>query len=308
VPRELWLQDWVIVENDGTLPQYDKQFTKFSLLPQEIRLQIWKHALPAPREFATTRGGILVIVNFELARPRVIIPSPRYIFFLLDFYGDEYSADDMVFEWQIRIFNILHATRESRDVTLEEYRLDIKSIIPEENTPWWDEDDVVYFPTDTRIGDTARLQWMSEKRPGRLHYLPSINHIAMEVTHPAMEALGFLVEYEPGDFPEESENPLHIHRGSGWHFDWPTNFPFLKTMCLMFDPGEVGGRENGRLKLYAADDVLVRDIGLKPSQIEERAALRLKQAFQMDYPNGDPELSNWSVPAVECSVMCWKKP
>jgi hypothetical protein len=296
------------VENDGSLPQYKKQFTKFSLLPQEIRLLIWKYALPEPREFATNHGGILVIVNFELARPRVIIPSPRDIFFLLDFYGEEHTVEEMVFEWQIRVFNMLHACQESRVVALEKYRLDIKSIIPEENIPWWDQDDVVYFPTDARIGDTARLQWMSENRPGRLHYLPSINHIAMEASHSAMEALGFLVADALGNVPEGFETPLHNYLGSGWHFDWPTNFPSLKTMCLMFDPGEVGRREKGTLRLYAPHDVLVKDIGLKPSQIEERAALRLYEASQMDYPDGDTRIWDWSVPRVECSVMCWKKP
>lgn len=280
----------------------------FSQLPKEIRLQIWKYAIPNPRETASDLGGILVIVNFELARPRVIVPAPQDSPFVLDFDGEEHDMETTISAWKSKLFNILHACHESRTAALEDYRLDLKSVIAEESIPWWDEDDVVYFPKDAEVGDTARLQWMSRKRPGRLHYLPSIHHLALEATHSVIEALGYLDMYNRNEMADiEAIVPPHQPEPE-WNFAWPVNFPALESLSLMFDPGEVGRRENGSVELYAVEDVMVRNLGhLKPSQIEERAARRLVEFSQLEEPNGDPRQYDW-MPEVECSVMCWKRP
>jgi len=278
----------VIVHHDDSLPQYDKTFPKFPLLPKEIRLLIWKYAVPPPRHFAQDHCGVLLIVNFELARPKVILPSPRDLWFMFPHEGPEdarHHKKSTVWEWQMGIFTLLHACRESRAVTQEEYRLDLKSAIPEENEPWWSDEDVVYFPTggDDRSRDAALLRWMSRKRSGRMHCLQSIHHIAMEATHAAVKAMGFLAQDGSEDGSEVSESDLPLDRpNDGWRFEWPGNFRALESLSLMFDPGEVEGSENGSLRLYKPYDVVVQGLGLKPSQIEERAVRKLLEASEMD--------------------------
>jgi len=289
------------------------RFTKFSFLQIEIRLMIWRLAAPKPRDICSS-GGILAIVNFELAHPRCILPAPQD---LSSIYRKANALDDNRFGaleiagrveynvqiWKSNILNLLHTSRESRPILLGIYQLDITSVITEDNNQWWEEEDVVYFPSGlTRkngLTVSALLLLMSTKRGCCLHCLPSIRHIAIEATPQAIYSLGL--------------NPIHSGETlmelvfTGWPFDWPQNFPRLQTMSLLFDPGDVGHREQGTIKLYEPYDVVVNHLNLKPSQIDERASSRLQEMATLEEPNGNVDQYNY-FPEVKCSVMCWKKP
>jgi hypothetical protein len=78
----------------------------------------WNYATPAPRDVCGS-GGILLIVNFELAHPRCILPAPRDLGSMYDRMNDmdDIGADywelmemieSAVENWKSKILNLLH--------------------------------------------------------------------------------------------------------------------------------------------------------------------------------------------------------
>jgi hypothetical protein len=122
----------------------------------------------------------------------------------------------------------------------------------------------------------------------------------MELTPYASQALGI-------EIVGSGELLMDLFPTGGWHFDRPQNFPHLQSMSLLFDPGNVGHRKQGTIRLYEPYDVVVDQILLKPSEIEKKASERLQEMATLEEPNGDPDQYMY-FPEVKCSVVCWKKP
>jgi hypothetical protein len=142
-------------------------FIKFPKLPIEIKDIIWRYALPNPR---TIRGAIMLSINLDLASPRAILPS------IFEYQEGIPSPDTYVELTDTRspILSVMHTCRVSRRAALRNYRLDVDSIIEDENCPWWNLDDIVYIlPALELVGDKGHLylahstseRWQSNTRP-----------------------------------------------------------------------------------------------------------------------------------------------
>jgi hypothetical protein len=103
---------------------------------------IWQHALVNPRQ---ALGGICTIPNFDLSHPQIILPRPREFEYL---YGQDNGPRVGMEPQDIKklvkvakdrlhdVISLMHTNRESRHVALRIYRLDCKSLLPEENIAW----------------------------------------------------------------------------------------------------------------------------------------------------------------------------
>lgn len=184
------------------------------------------------------------------------------------------------------VLSLLHTTRESRQITHEIFRLDCPSNVPEENELWWEEDDTLYFPIPADPRGVV-LRWLSGLRPAPFHHFASIKHIALIYNHTLF----------PKDFAsleDQTNDSMYGHR-------WLQNFPTLSSVDLLFDPIKFAMLENGSLKLYEPYDVIVDAFNRTPSEMQERVTTRFEWMAQSAGLNRE-------VPAVEYSVVCWKKP
>lgn len=273
-PRSQSARAYTMRHDAGILKAKKASFTKFPLLPVEIRLKIWEHALPDPRHVA---GVFIVIINFELARPRAIIPPFEWCD---EVYNDIASEGTRDITHVYDVTNLLHASPESRDVALRTFRLDCDSVVAEENTPWWNEEDTLYFPGDwdeeSQLKDLL-YWWISQKRNSPFHHFANVRHIAMHCPNNITATQG-------------GETSLDNYLLQ--------NFPALSSISLLFDPMEFRHLTQGSIKLYEPYDVVVEQFNRTPSELKSIVTARLEAMAR-------PKLE---VPVVECFVMCWKKP
>jgi hypothetical protein len=219
-------------------------FPRFPDLPPELRVNIWKQALSD-----IDCGEIRVIVNFDLNHPRAIIPSPRQVKDLAD--RDEEDSDyngepDFTSEAAARhrstIPAMLHVSRESRNILLSRYCLDLYSNIPDENTRLWNlEEDILYLPSfdyEYIMGKRLRTS------------LFSVQHLALPL------ARSLLARFKT----ELPMNPL---------YEWILNLPYLKTLSLLVEPFGKYDADGGRILLYEPFNVPITRLNrYTPSKIE----------------------------------------
>ena len=177
---------------------------------------------------------------------------------------DFWDSDDFgMVEERRPIFSLLHTCRTSRTVALEKYRLDLLSTIPEENTPLWGPDDIVYFPPPKiRQENSAMLFWLSQERGASPPSLCSLQHVAIQVDEQLATRL-----------------PLHEHVyrfTAKLENSWLHNFPAMKSFtllidtCLLIRREDLTGADDGRILLFEPENVPISRIGsLTASQIKQ---------------------------------------
>lgn len=290
-------------KSSHTLNLPAKTFTKFPLLPREIQLQIWQHAVPDPRSIL---GVVHMILNFDLGKPRAILPSisefkQSYKMMHYPSMDEDEDLDIEFYEaedadiWRPgniamkisrrEIFALLHTCRLARVTTLERYRLAIGSEIEEENKPWWvpEEDMVLILGSDYKMRSTF-LHWLFLPRDEPLPVFETLEHMALKCDH----GLGFYGYLVPPFF----DDVAHLED------DALDNFPALQSFTLFVDPGTVLERQSGRVVLYEPIQNSVDAFqGLTPAEIERNVTRGFKEILPEDM----------EVPLVEVFVAGWKK-
>jgi hypothetical protein len=249
-----------------------RTFHRFPDLPPETRVNIWKQALSD-----IDCKAIRVIINFDLDHPGAIISSPRYAENLsdLDEEDSDYNSDfgstgEATAQRQGPIPAMLHVCRESRDIALSRYRLDLYSSIPGENTTWWNpQEDTVYLPSF----EYAYIKWEILRTS-----LFSVQHLALPLKWELLN--GFAYQF--------SMNSL---------YEWFLHLPYLKTLSLLVDPFGIYDAEGGRIVQYEPYDVpITRLNNYTPSQIEKLITENIKLSKSPGVP-----------PSVEVLVMEFRK-
>jgi hypothetical protein len=210
--------------------------------------------------------------------------------------GSEPFVTPMMQDWSA-VLGLLHATHESRNITMETFRLDCTSTLPEDNEPWWNEEDVLYFPRcipSNITFDEGILRWMSKIRECPFLHFASIKHIALDFTFEVASSLA----------SDNGHGPVHLADFADltkWDYRWLQNFPSLSNLSLLFDPILIASLEEGSIKLYEPRDVVVEQFNRTPIELQEMVSVRLEEMAEIFRQR--PE-----VPKVECFVVCWKKP
>ena len=274
-------------------------FPQFPDLPTEIRTKIWEYATPHPRDVP---DAILVFVNFDLSRPRAILPSPEYLTGLFDkieiqFFESEEDLPSPSFPvWDLTlradVISLLHVCHHSRVTIGQLFSLDLEESVEAWNTQLWDPvNDTLYLTgLANPDGDDVFLQWLSDSRQRPYMGFISVEHIALKLDTASakwllLEADG-LPEYE-----------LFGNR-------WLDNLPSLQTFNLCIDPRQFSKYEYGQADPYPPLDVPVMRLNqFTPSQIQKQVANSLKERIEDD--EGSPRPAR-KVPMVEVSVLCWR--
>ncbi|KAH8807636.1 hypothetical protein F5884DRAFT_789732 [Xylogone sp. PMI_703] len=276
-------------------------FHKFPELPAEIQLKIWDLAVPDPRGlFKVSAGVIVVVLDLKLTKVRGIFPPIRE---LKDIYknqrrsGDgEYDDDDHLEYWdgfysrmkhaREPVMSLLQTCRKSRAVALDNYRLVIDSIVPNEAGGLWKEGEIAYFypimvPWEMRLDDYL---FLSPTPSGSI--FDSLQHVAVNLTRSNASRLGIMddVDNEYAMQPVEMMGP-----NDSMSLRLLKRFPSLQSLILLLDPGsqlDIDGnktKEIGRIALYESEDVPVNLIGhQRPSKIVKRAT----QILESSTPEG----------------------
>ncbi|PVH75843.1 hypothetical protein DL98DRAFT_518434 [Cadophora sp. DSE1049] len=290
-------------ESSHTLDLPTKTFTQFPFLPREIQLQIWQHAVPDPRSIL---GVVRIILDFDLGKPRAILPSIREFkgsYKIMHYpFTDEGEDLDLEFyepeEAEIwrpgntamaisrrRVFDLLHTCPMARVTMLERYRLAVGSQIEEENKPWWvpEEDMVLFIGSDHKERATC-LHWLFRTRNKPLPVFETLEHVAVKCDR----GLG-LYNYLVPPFPDYA---VHLEDDS------LDNFPALQSFTLFMDPASILERQSGRVLLYEPKENRVDTFrGLTPAEIERSVT----QGFEEVLPD------DMEVPLVEVFVAGWKR-
>jgi len=257
------------------------------MLPSEIQLQIWKHALPEPRSI---QRAILFIIDLDLDKTRAILPSSREAVecyhVTLDPY-DEGFGHPIGWELDLRrkmetaeylmVLALFHTCRASRLAARNLYRLNIESIVEGENDPLWRTEDLVCFlPNFGKEGF-----WMS-------HY---------RAYHDYRFALNWLVMSRDSPPPSLSSLQHFAIFGTAsrhWHFDLQhleerdvisrvamqrcvKNLPSLQSITLLLDPNAVVYEYHGRMLLDEPKDQPIEGTGFTPARLLARVSTLLKE-------------------------------
>jgi hypothetical protein len=231
----------------------------------------------------------MLSINLDLASPRAILPSISEYQQCIPTYDIFVELADA----RSPILSFLHTCRGSRRASLRTYRLDIDSIIEDENYPWWNpDDDIVYILPAWNWWETnAILTWLTRSRKDDkpIPRLASLQHLALKVDR---VFCGSFEVVRTGSRPLERE--------------WLRNLPSLQSLSLFFDPLGVSGGQNPRLQertygsiiLWEPEDISVSDcFGLRPVQIERAISSHIRPLSQ-----------GQDVPLVESFVIGWRKP
>ncbi|KAH6701380.1 hypothetical protein BKA61DRAFT_582456 [Leptodontidium sp. MPI-SDFR-AT-0119] len=289
-------------EPSHTIDTPTRTFFNFPELPMEIQLQIWQHAVP---EIGSVLGVIRIILDFDLSKPRAILPSIREFkesYRSINYPGydpdedseeiydnddDNCSGTEEFAIWRSSnttvaasrrpVFALLHTCRTARLATLERYRLAIGSGVEGENKPWWvPKEDMVIFASSGYRERLTWVHWLFRSRDEPLPVFESLEHLALANERNMDDYL----------IPATLYGELLL------------NFPALESFTLLLDPVFVLDRQAGRVLLHEPEQTSVVAFGgFRPAEIEKRVT----SAFEEEIPE-DRE-----VPLVEVFVAGWKK-
>jgi hypothetical protein len=223
---------------------WGKNFPLFARFPAEIQRMVWEAAVPDPKTF---RGGILYYINFDLSKPRALIPrikdiqngysrgcfdisNPRLEFGELDLDESRFEA------YQRPLISLVHACKESRMVALKLYTLDIESDLPGETGPIFETwIDFLYLPTPAGLPDKWKpvfLAYIMSSPTGRPHWnFPDVQRLALDLDEWLLRILRI--------FPEQDG-----YMDWAWSWNWLKRFSQLMELRLV-----------GRFKPIEEDDM-----------------------------------------------------
>lgn len=189
-------------------------------------------------------------------------------------------------ESQRPILSLMHTCHTSRLATMKTYRLDIGSRIEEENKPWWiPEEDMVILPQREDMEQYfTTVLWLSACREDALPALESLQHLALVVNGHVIEKFSL----SNGDDPDD--NP------------WLFNFPNLRSLTFLVDPGNIFAARQGNVLLYESNDVPIQFAGgLRPSAIVRQVTRLFLEAFEEALEDDE------EVPLIELFVVGRRK-
>jgi hypothetical protein len=223
---------------------WGKDFPLFARFPAEIQRMVWEAAVPDPKTF---RGGILYYINFDLSKPRALIPRIKdiqdgYDRGRFDFSNPknefgELDLDENRFEaYQRPLISLVHACKESRMIALKHYTLDMWSDLPGETRFVFDtRKDSLYLPTPAGLPDKWKplfLAYIMSSPTGTHHPLYShAQHLALDLDEWLLRILRIFADQD------------------GW-MDWAWTWNWLKRF-----PGLMELRLVGKFKLVEEDDM-----------------------------------------------------
>ncbi|KAF2268080.1 hypothetical protein CC78DRAFT_576629 [Lojkania enalia] len=124
-------QPHTLIFNDNhNARNQDQSFPHFSLLPKELRLKIWQHALERDRIIKVRIGAHPSVLELRLAEHSGRAPRPDIQ--ILGSYGDSERHRVIVTAGQT-MPTLLHVTRESRGESLRFYRVHIPCAFADPN-------------------------------------------------------------------------------------------------------------------------------------------------------------------------------
>jgi hypothetical protein len=277
-------------------------FPQFPNLPTELQTKIWEYATPNPRDVP---DAILVFVNFDLSRPRAILPSPEYVTRLYDDIEMEHfeTAEDdptlsvPVWDLTLRgdVGSLLHACHHSRVTAGQVFSLDLEESVENWNPKLWDPvNDTLYLKgLASSRRDNVFLWWLSDSRKRPYIGFISVEHIALKLD--TLLATWLLPE---ADIPSEYE-----HFGGN---NWLDNLPSMQTINLCIDPLHFSKYKYGQADPYPPLDVPVRILNnFTPSQIQREVTKSLEEQIRDDRGSPSPRPAR-KAPTVEVSVLCWR--
>ncbi|KAF4638069.1 hypothetical protein G7Y89_g31 [Cudoniella acicularis] len=250
----------------------------FSQLPFEIRMMIWKFAIPKPR---------VIRLDFKtsLDRPcRAFDMGPPFI------------------------PKLLHICHESREVACEVYRLGFGTSTSIYDKDWWNPSaDMVYFAawnppaawdlkvereTDTATRFETPYDMSLRNEPSRkmiLRYLDvaAIQHLALSLSPSVYAAFDIL----------DSQN-WPAPQGASWGLKWLSHFTSLKSVSFLIDHFPTWYRPGEILLYEPLEESLFEDYG--PNQIMAGLEQRIRD-FSAEFA------PDWEVPDVELLVMGHRK-
>jgi len=206
---------------------------------------VWDFAVPDPRDIP---DSILVYVNFDLNKPRAILPMNQLV---EDLYRHLRNENNKILEhglqpipraWDLTlcktVATLLHTSKKSRARTSQHFSLDLRPPIAAWNTTLWDlTTDMLYLPGLACGDDLCFFCWLyGEERDQPHPGLNFITHIALKATLETMQA-----------FP--------CCRYNGRPGRWLKQFHALQQLTLCMDPEEYSKARYGHAVPCSTNDV-----------------------------------------------------
>jgi hypothetical protein len=253
--------------------------------------------VPHPRDIPES---ILVFVNFDLNRPRAILPATG------SFQGlyDDIASGPWDFTLRTTVISLLHTCQASRASTEAIFSLDVDEPTEAWNANLWDPaTDTLYLPGfASEDGDHLFHLWLCDRRSQPHLGLKLATHVALQLDMCFMLATKLISEYG-----EDIGGPLFPRaRFEDSQDQWLENLPSLKTLTLCIDPLRFTNYRHGHAVPYPSLNVPVHNLNnYTPSKIREEITemfeLHLEDLVDQDEPR--PDLA---APHVEVAVLCWK--
>jgi hypothetical protein len=284
-------------DNEGGTEDTTSAFPRFSKLPAEIQRTIWELAVPHPRDIPES---ILVFVNFDLNRPRAILPAPTSILGLYEDIDGRSDGEDELWDLTLRtsVLSLLHTCHNSRASAGAIFSLDVDESVEAWNAKLWDPaTDTLYLPgLAFDDGDHFFQRWLADGRDQPHFGLRAATHVALKLDMSFLLATKLVAE----------DVDLRGHYFNDFQDQWLENLPSLKTLTLCIDPLRFTRYWDGHAVPYPSLDVPIYNLdNYTPSKIQEEITemfeLHLADLVDQDVPR--PDLG---APLVEIAVLCWR--
>jgi hypothetical protein len=271
-------------------------------------------AVPDPRDIP---DSILVYVNFDLNKPRGILPRKRLVEDLYRCLGIQneilkqfpnpekilkHEFQPILRVWDLTlsksVVTLLHTSKDSRARTRQLFSLDLCPPVEAwNNMPWDPTTDMLYLPGLACGDDLCFSRWLYgeervQPRPG----LKFVTHIALKATPKMMEA-----------FP-------CWQYGNGRPGQWLKDFHALRQLSLCMDPEEYSKTSYGHAIPYSTNDVrLTKDPDSPLKQYDDCShpntssgiKEHMESFFEVCLEDLEP-LAWRAAPFVEVSILEWE--
>ncbi len=272
---------------DSPIPPRNKTFSRFPELPTELKLAIWRNAIPNPREIQSALCFVTSAPDssLDLAAPRAILPSIKELREASDYIkehavwppcsfweqypGKYYDGDNLTAE-RLRVMSLFHTYRDSRNEILKIFFLNIESTVQPENAPGFDPADIVCFlPVrsnrwlrDRYCGDLRSRNYIQPEPYWRDDYLTEVMEYWLLQLHQkplpqlsGIQQMAFLIT-------ANAVESLATQDDNFFGGEWFKTFPALQYIHILYDPGFRSYFDEG--KLHRSNATLCAKEGAEP--------------------------------------------